>query len=508
MRIHPDKSGGRLLGLFGLSVLALAAAACDSRGIPTAPSRPGAERAVPAAGGLAATTPGRQYDNDARAVDETRTAPIGSVVAGRGGQKAQQEAAAKEAADRDARARDIAQREAAQREAAKPPQTAAQPRTVTPAPAPAPITTAAAPPVTAVPEPTPASVAPAPAPQVAVATRPADPNKAFEPPAGWVPPGQSAATPQTAATPAPAPTPAPAQVSVAPPPPSAPAPQVAVAVRPADPNKAFEPPAGWVAPGQPAAAPQTSAATTAPSRSTPAPPMTTAAVAPPQAPMVTPAPAPAPTPTPTPPIRGSDIMTGVPMNSAPPPPMASQRAPERAIPPPAPAPSAAAPAPTVTTSAAQPAPTSTPQPAPAVTQANIAAAQSGAVPSSAVTSPPFGGPMQVAVIQFGRNSAGLSANDVEVLQRVAQIQRRNGGTVRVLGHAQKDVVGSSVAEIKNGNLNLSIKRAESVAQLLIRSGVPSDAIVVEGVSDEEPVYETRTARGIAANRRAEVFIDF
>jgi flagellar motor protein MotB len=122
--------------------------------------------------------------------------------------------------------------------------------------------------------------------------------------------------------------------------------------------------------------------------------------------------------------------------------------------------------------------------------------------------PPLGGPLQVAVIQFGRNSSGLSGDDSDVLRRVADIQKRNGGTVRVLGHASKDVVGTSVAEIKNGNLNLSIKRAEMVANSLIRYGVPSDAIVMEGVSDEEPVYETRTARGAAANRRAEVFIDF
>lgn len=123
-------------------------------------------------------------------------------------------------------------------------------------------------------------------------------------------------------------------------------------------------------------------------------------------------------------------------------------------------------------------------------------------------SPPLSGPLQVAVIQFGRNSAGLSGNDLDVLRSVAEIQKRNGGTVRVLGHASKDVNGTSVAEIKNGNLNLSIKRAEVVAAQLVRYGVPSDAIVMEGVSDEEPVYETRTARGAAANRRTEVFIDF
>jgi flagellar motor protein MotB len=39
-------------------------------------------------------------------------------------------------------------------------------------------------------------------------------------------------------------------------------------------------------------------------------------------------------------------------------------------------------------------------------------------------------------------------------------------------------------------------------------GVPASAIVAEAASDDEPVYETNTARGVAANRRAEVFIDF
>ena len=484
----------------GVSALAMAAAACDSRGVPTAPSRAGAERAVPAASGLAATTPGRQYDNDARAVDETRTAAFGSIVAGRGGQKAQQEAAAKEAAERDGRARDVAQREAAQRDAAKgttPPPSARA--TVSPPPAPV-VTTA---PVTPAPAPIPAAPisapAPAPAPAVeqatavpapaplpvatAVATRPADPNKAFEPPPGWVPPGQAAPV-QTgtvvmpAAEPKPAPIPAPVPAPVA------------------------------AAPLPPAPAPA------------PAPVVTTAAIAPPvAAPSAAPPPSATLAPVVTPPIRGADIMMGSPTASAPPPPMASQRAPERAPnPTPAPMPAAAAPipapapAPVAAMPPAQPAPASIPMPQPvaepAITAANIAAAQSGSVPASALTSPPLGGPMQVAVIQFGRNSAGLSANDIDVLTRVAQIQRRNGGTVRVLGHAQKDVVGSSVAEIKNGNLNLSIKRAESVAQLLVRNGVPASAIVMEGVSDEEPVYETKTARGIAANRRAEVFIDF
>lgn len=178
------------------------------------------------------------------------------------------------------------------------------------------------------------------------------------------------------------------------------------------------------------------------------------------------------------------------------------------VPPPAPAAPSVSTAPATSVPAA-PAPTPTPVPAQAApSPANIATAHSGAVPSGTTVSPPLGGPLQVAVIQFGRNSSRLGTNDASVVRRVADIYKRNGGTVRVLGHAAKDVVGATAAEIKNGNLSVSISRAEAVANLLIRYGVPSDAIIMEGVSDEEPVYETRTARGLAANRRAEIFVDF
>ncbi len=38
-------------------------------------------------------------------------------------------------------------------------------------------------------------------------------------------------------------------------------------------------------------------------------------------------------------------------------------------------------------------------------------------------------------------------------------------------------------------------------------GVPRNAIVAEAACDSEPKYTTDTARGVAANRRAEIFLD-
>lgn len=116
--------------------------------------------------------------------------------------------------------------------------------------------------------------------------------------------------------------------------------------------------------------------------------------------------------------------------------------------------------------------------------------------------------MQVAVIQFGPKSSELKGNDYAILARVAQIQRTNGAAVRIVAHAAQDAEGSSVAALARDNFEISRQRALVVANALVRLGVPNDRIVAEAASDQEPAYETNTARGIAANRRAEIFVDF
>jgi outer membrane protein OmpA-like peptidoglycan-associated protein len=140
--------------------------------------------------------------------------------------------------------------------------------------------------------------------------------------------------------------------------------------------------------------------------------------------------------------------------------------------------------------------------------ANIPAAQSGEVPFSAIKNPPRPGPMEIAVIQFGRASSGLGDTDQSVLASVAAIHKRNGGTVRIVAHASQDASGSSVDALERGNYEVSRRRALAIAAQLQRDGVPRSAIIAEAASDGEPKYSTVTASGIAANRRAEVFIDF
>ena len=112
------------------------------------------------------------------------------------------------------------------------------------------------------------------------------------------------------------------------------------------------------------------------------------------------------------------------------------------------------------------------------------------------------------MIQFGQGATGLTGNDFAVLQKVAEIQKNNRGTVRIVAHAQQDAAGSSADQVARANYEISRQRALAVANQLVRLGVPVDRIVAEAASDSEPVYETNTARGLAANRRAEIFVDF
>ena len=95
---------------------------CDWLGIgsstPTSSekARPGAERQVGVTNSLPAARAAGGYDASFVPVDETRSAPkIGSVVQGKGGQKAQKEAAEKDSFQREARDREERARQ--QREA-------------------------------------------------------------------------------------------------------------------------------------------------------------------------------------------------------------------------------------------------------------------------------------------------------------------------------------------------------------------------------------------------------
>lgn len=145
---------------------------------------------------------------------------------------------------------------------------------------------------------------------------------------------------------------------------------------------------------------------------------------------------------------------------------------------------------------------------PPTTRPAVGAVVAGRAPAAAPSPVYYGNTIQVAVVQFGRASSGLSSDDLRVLRDVAEIQKKQGGVIRVIGHASQDASAADVERLEQANYAVSLARANAIAGQLVRFGVPRGSVAVEGASDRQPEFDPVTAVAVASNRRAEIYLAF
>jgi len=116
--------------------------------------------------------------------------------------------------------------------------------------------------------------------------------------------------------------------------------------------------------------------------------------------------------------------------------------------------------------------------------------------------------LRVGTIYFGDGSAQLSTQDRSILQAVTDVFGQMGGRVRVIGHSSMGVRTFNSAQREAVNFKISLKRANAVANELIRQGIPPEKLEVVAEGDRAPVYAETSRTGAAHNRRTEIFIDY
>lgn len=114
----------------------------------------------------------------------------------------------------------------------------------------------------------------------------------------------------------------------------------------------------------------------------------------------------------------------------------------------------------------------------------------------------------VATIQFAVGSSSLDGKDRQVLRKVVALQKRYGGSLRVVGHASSHTADMSWSRHDAANEKVSEDRARSVSRALMDMGVSGRSIYVGAVSDSQPLYEEVMPSGEAGNRRAEIYLDY
>lgn len=162
------------------------------------------------------------------------------------------------------------------------------------------------------------------------------------------------------------------------------------------------------------------------------------------------------------------------------------------VPAPLPAPAEPAPAPPA------PAPVSVPVPAPAPVPPPP-------VPAPAPIPEPAPAPLPAkivlgdAVLHFPNNGDALGAEAAQAIEAVARQLKAYAGeyTLVVGGHTSS--LGS-----KAHNKALSLRRAQSVAKVLVAAGIPESRVTCEGFGPEKPVADNKTREGQSKNRRVEI----
>jgi flagellar motor protein MotB len=117
------------------------------------------------------------------------------------------------------------------------------------------------------------------------------------------------------------------------------------------------------------------------------------------------------------------------------------------------------------------------------------------------------GAVRVATIQFNNGSARLTASDRQILTNVRQLQRERGGRIHIIGHASSRTRSMDPVRHKMVNFRVSVDRANIIARELVRMGFKKEQLVVDAVSDTEPMYFEFMPTGEAGNRRAEIYLE-
>ena len=111
-------------------------------------------------------------------------------------------------------------------------------------------------------------------------------------------------------------------------------------------------------------------------------------------------------------------------------------------------------------------------------------------------------------IYFNNGGSVVDSRYYNSLKKIVKEAKAHNGKVVVQGFASSRTRNADMMTHKMANLKVSVARAEKVADLLVKYGMPRSKIITEGLSDSRPVYLEVMPEGERLNRRAEVYISY
>ena len=114
---------------------------------------------------------------------------------------------------------------------------------------------------------------------------------------------------------------------------------------------------------------------------------------------------------------------------------------------------------------------------------------------------------RIATINFSSGSSVVSYKGLKKIKRIVNLAKERDAMIKIVGHASKRTKDMPLDEHKLVNFNISHKRAQSVAKLVVdKYNFPSSNLLTEAVSDSKPLFREDMPAGTKANQRTEIFI--
>ncbi len=114
---------------------------------------------------------------------------------------------------------------------------------------------------------------------------------------------------------------------------------------------------------------------------------------------------------------------------------------------------------------------------------------------------------RIATINFPSGSSNVSYKGQRKIKKIVDIAKKRDAKIKIVGHASKRTKDMPLDKHKLVNFNISYKRAQSVAKLVVdKFSFPSSNLVTEAVSDSKPLFREDMPAGTKANQRTEIFI--
>ncbi len=104
------------------------------------------------------------------------------------------------------------------------------------------------------------------------------------------------------------------------------------------------------------------------------------------------------------------------------------------------------------------------------------------------------------LVFFDFDKSTLTPRALDIVKQAASVAK-SGQNARVTCTGHTDTVGS-----KTYNLALSLRRANTVKNALVKEGVPADAIAIVGRGEEQLLVPTKDQVREPQNRRVEIVI--